>query len=141
MGGFELLSQERVTQGCPFLMAMYALATLPLLNLLRPANNRDERDWMPRPDIAGGMEDGQGGGSLEQVFALWNRVLRFGPGFGYYPKPAKTTLIVKKDKVDAAKDLFKDSKVEILKEGHRDLGAFIETRVVASTLLARMTRR
>ncbi len=120
MGGFELLSQEGVTQGCPFSMAMYALATLPLLNLLRPANNRDERDWMPRPDIAGGMEDksqedmptqvwfaddGQGGGSLEQVLALWNRVKKFGPGFGYYPKPSKTVLIVKEDKEDDAKVL------------------------------------
>ncbi len=29
LGGFELLSQEGVTQMCPFAMAMYALATLP----------------------------------------------------------------------------------------------------------------
>ena len=152
LGGFELLSQEGVTQGCPFSMAMYALATLPLLNLLRPANNRDERDWMPRPDIAGGMEDksqgdmptqvwfaddGQGGGSLEQVFTLWNRVLRFGPGFGYYPKPSKTVLIVKEDKEDDAKVLFKDSKVKISKEGHRDLGAFIGARFATNALPAR----
>jgi hypothetical protein len=152
LGGYELSSQEGVTQGCPFAMAMYALATLPLLNLLRPLLNRDKREWMPRPDLAGGgtedksqgdkptqvwfADDGQGGGSLKQVRTLWDRVQRFGPGFGYYPKPKKTILIVKEDKENAAKTLFKDSKVKVTKEGHRDLGAFIGTKLATSGFFA-----
>jgi hypothetical protein len=144
LGGYELSSQEGVTQGCPVAMAMYALATLPLLNLLRPLLNRDKREWMPRPDLTGGgtedksqgdmptqvwfADDGQGGGSLKQVRTLWDRVQRFGPGFGYYPKPSKTILIVKEQHEKAATVLFQDSKVKIKKDGHRDLGAFIGTR-------------
>jgi hypothetical protein len=53
-----------------------------------------------------------------------------------YPKPAKTFLIVKKEKEGAAKDLFKDSKVKITKDGHRDLGAFIGSKLAISDFFA-----
>jgi hypothetical protein len=79
---------------------------------------------------------GQGGGTLEQVGTLWDRVPRFGPGFGYYPKPSKTILIVKQEKEEAAQALFEGSQVKITKKGHRDLGAFIGTKLATSGLFA-----
>ena len=85
-------------------------------------------------------DDGQGGGKLKQVSILWQRVQRFGPGFGYYPNPSKSILIVKEDKEDAANTLFKDSKVKITKEGHRDLGAFIGTQLATSGFFADKTQ-
>ncbi len=80
-------------------------------------------------------DDGQGGGKLNEVRTLWDRVCRFGPGFGYYPKPSKTILLVKDGKENEAKKVFKGSQVKILK-GHRDLGAFIGARLVRKSFLA-----
>ena len=81
-------------------------------------------------------DDGQGAGTLTEVRTLWARVQQFGPGFGYYPKPSKTILIVKGGKEDAAEASFKDSEVKITTKGHRDLGAFIGTRLATSGFLA-----
>jgi hypothetical protein len=47
------------------------------------------------------------------------------PAFGYFPNAEKTELLVKPDHADNAREIFKDTGVEIITEGTRMLGSVI----------------
>ena len=68
-------------------------------------------------------DDAAGGGTLDIIRKWWSKVKEEGPGYGYYPEPSKSWLIVKEDKEEKAKELFPD--VNITTVGHRYLGSFI----------------
>ena len=55
----------------------------------------------------------------------WDKIKARGPGYGYFPNPRKSWLIVKPQYQDEAKSLFPD--VNITTEGQRYLGSFIGT--------------
>ena len=46
---------------------------------------------------------------------------------GYFPKANKSWLIVKPEKYEAAKGIFKDTNLDITNEGKRHLGAVVAT--------------
>ena len=75
-------------------MAMYALAIVPLVSQL---HGLCKQVWF--------ADDGTGAGTLDDL-------LEKGPAYGYFPKPSKTWLIVKVDKLDEAKRIFKDTGVQ-----------------------------
>ena len=53
---------------------------------------------------------------------------RIGPAYGYYPKPAKTYLILKDQSMQQrAEELFGRDGVKITAEGKRHIGAVIGT--------------
>ena len=112
LGGFELLSQEGTTQGCPFGMIMYALALVPLLRILKPICNQV---WY--------ADDGSGCGSLLKLREWWDATVRYGPSYGYFPRASKTWLIVKAEKLDLAKRIFSGTQVQITSQGKKHLGA------------------
>ena len=58
----------------------------------------------------------------------WDKLNECGPGFGYFPNAVKTWLFVKESQLALAKELFRDTGVQITTEGHRLLGAPVETR-------------
>ena len=100
---------------------MYALATMPLINDL-DAKCKDEnvkQSWY--------ADDSVSAGSLEGIKCWWENLVSAGPHFGYHPKASKTWLIVKEDKYEAACKLFKNTGINITKEGHRHLGAAVGT--------------
>ena len=66
----------------------------------------------------------------DKVHALrkwWDLLLEKGSSYGYFPKAAKTWLIVKEDKLEA-KHIFKDTGVKITSDGMRHLGAAIGSK-------------
>ena len=72
-------------------MAMYGLAV-----------TRDLRHR--QPDISQVWYADNATGKLQSLFEWWKQILHQGPCYGYFPKAAKTCVIVKPDLLDSAKD-------------------------------------
>jgi hypothetical protein len=124
LGGWELPSQEGTTQGCPLAMAMYALALVPLVSQL---HGLCKHVWF--------ADDGTGAGKLDDLRKWWDKLLVKGPDYGYFPKPSKTWLIVKHDKLDEAKRIFEGTGVQFTSEGMRHLGAAIGSQKFKASYL------
>ena len=92
-------------------MPMYALGVLPLIDC-----------------ISGGLmqvwyaDDATACGSLSELHLWWDKLLQFGPDFGYFPNPSKTCLVVKEVFYDAAVKMFQGSGISITVDGKRHLG-------------------
>ena len=72
IGGEIIPSREGTTQGDPVAMAMFALATLPLVNKL----SQDEKQcW-----YAG---DASAGGESQHIKVWWDGLTQMGPEYGY----------------------------------------------------------
>ena len=70
----------------------------------------------------------------------WQHLITKGPGYGYFPNPGKTTLVVKSEFLQRATDLFEGTGVQITTAGHCILGAaagtstFVEDYVTAKVV-------
>ena len=107
-------TQEGTTQGCPLAMAMYALAIVPLVSQL---HGLCKQVWF--------ADDGTGAGNLKELRKWWDKLVDKRPAYGYFPNASKTWLIVKDEKLDEAKRIFKGTGVKFTSEGKRHLGAVI----------------
>ncbi len=116
-----IVSQEGTTQGDPDAMPMYAIATRPLIDNLDEIcdSTVTKQSWY--------ADDSSAASTLVELKKWWTHLCKMGPGYGYFPKPSKSILIVKEDKLDTAKALFKDTELNITSEGERHLGAVVET--------------
>ena len=115
--GEVLLSQEGTTQGDPLAMAMYAIATLPLIHRL---DHQTKQVWY--------ADDAAAGGKLHHLHSWWNQLQSCGPEYGYFANASKTWLVVKPELLPLASDIFAGSGVNITVEGRRQLGAALGTR-------------
>ena len=123
-------SAEGSTQGDTAALAMYASCLMPLITSLKDTNIEGVVD--PMAPITSDTvtpifyaDDGLGGGKVSAVRRWWDKIKARGPGYGYFPNPRKSWLIVKPQYQDEAKSLFPD--VNITTEGQRYLGSFIGT--------------
>jgi hypothetical protein len=127
-GGLELRSEEGVTQGDPLAMVMYGLALLPLIKEIRPGEgDRLVQSWY--------ADDGQAVGRCGRLRKWWDELVALGPEYGYYPRPNKTVLVVKRaEQRQEAEEAFAGTGVRIAGPdeagdddagGARDLGAAI----------------
>ena len=66
-----------------------------------------------------------GAGKLFELRKWWGKVEHYGPLFGYYPKATKSWLIVKDKRLDKAKELFRNTSINITTGGQKYLGSFI----------------
>ena len=82
--GDVILPQEGTTQGDPLAMPMYGLATIPLTQRL---------DVLCRQLRC--ADNSAATATVEQLYALWNRLAREDPAFGYFSNPSKTWLVTK----------------------------------------------
>jgi hypothetical protein len=64
---------------------------------------------------------------LQISFIFATIFVEFLSGYGYYPNPSKTTLVVKAEYVHHATALFQDSGIRITTAGHSILGAAVGT--------------
>ena len=114
-----LYSQEGTTQGDPAAMGFYASSTTPIIVHLNESSDASQA-WF--------ADDATSAGSITDLLVWWEELQNIGPGFGYFPNPQKTVLIVKPHALDMAKDLFGNSGVVITSEGKRHLGAVIGSK-------------
>ena len=75
VGGTLLLSQEGTTQGDPLAMAMYALATIPLITKIT-ANGCKQICY---------ADDAASGRKLFLIRKWWQQIIDIGPKYGYHP--------------------------------------------------------
>ena len=107
------MSREGTTQGDPLAMPMYALGTVPLIRELCSSNA--VQAWF--------ADDANGAGKLVQLRNWWNLLNQRGPHYGYFPKAAKTCLLVKDSVLDEAQEIFNGTGVQIKSDGCRLLGS------------------
>ena len=108
-------STEGRTQGEPLAMAMYALAITPLIQQLRTRNPKASKVWF--------ADDVTCAGACGQLRAYWENLSLRGPSFGYHPNCSKTNLVVKEEHEERARQVFRDTDIQISTHGKRHLGA------------------
>ncbi len=113
VGGEVVLSEEGTTQGDPLAMPMYAIGIVPLIHELSRSNATQA--WF--------ADDANGAGKLVRVKNWWDLLNERGPEYGYFPKAAKTCLLVKESVLDEAKKVFGGTGVQIKTDGCRLLGS------------------
>ena len=128
-GSGEISSTEGTTQGDPLAMAMYALATVPLIHLLSNNSPDVKQAWY--------ADDATGAGSCEKLRHWWDEIVHLGPAYGYHPNSSKTYLIVKEEHESKAKELFADTDVHITINGKRHLGAAIGAKSFTEEYVSR----
>ena len=116
-GAEEITSAEVTKQGDPTAMPIYALGSLPLLNILTTDNTK----------YSAYADDIICVGRLRNILTWWNKRNTFGPKIEYFPKPSKSCLIEKPEKYQISKRIFKDTNLNITNESKRHLGAVVDT--------------
>jgi len=122
--GEVIYSREGTTQGDPLAMAMYAIATIPLIHKLGRLS-QVKQVWF--------ADDASAGGQLHQLKHWWDKMEEIGPDFGYYANATKSWLIVKEEHTARAAELFQGTDVQITNEGQRHLGAALGSRTFVET--------
>ena len=117
VGGETILSTEGTTQGDPLAMAIYAVAVTPLIHRVQEENVK--QIWF--------ADDASGGGKLLKLKVWLDNLRKYGPMYGYFVNLSKTWLVVKEDHFTEAEDIFRDTGVNITKEGKRHLGGALGT--------------
>ena len=92
-------------------MAMYSIAITPLIRYLEDVETKQV--WF--------ADDATAGGSILGLRRWWDRIVERGPAYGYHPNPAKTCLVVKKEKIEMAKKVFCGTGISVTEEGKRHL--------------------
>ena len=125
--GISLSSEEGTTQGDPLAMAMFGLASLPLIRAV--ATTESEQIWF--------ADDAAAGGKLLSVRQWWDRLIQIGPMYGYFPQACKTSLVVKEEilMLEEAAKVFKGIPIEIC-TGKRYLGGSVGTDSFASQFMS-----
>ena len=115
-----ILSEEGSTQGDVTAMAMYAIGTRPLIDILHETTDPStcQQVWY--------ADDSSAGGKMSEIKKWWDILNEAGPKFGYFPKPSKTILILKDpNNLQTATELFSHTGIKITCAGERHLGAVI----------------
>ena len=114
-------SQEGTTQGDPLAMAMYAIATLPLVHHLAEFT-AVRQVWF--------ADDATVGGLHYHLKDYWDELEWTGPDIGYYANATKSLLIVKEEHYEQAVKDFGSSGLKITKVGQRHLGAALRIQIL-----------
>jgi len=69
-----------------------------------------------------------GSGSLDDVKCWWEDLSENGPALEYFPNAKKCWLIVKPERENVAKEVFGDTAINIISEGHKHLGVVLGSR-------------
>ena len=113
---FTIHSKEGVTQGDPLSMYCYGIGVMPLIERTVALFPTLFQPWYADDSVAGGR------------FSVIEDLLEFlrlhGPGYGYYPEPKKSVLLVHKHNLAAAQERFQNVLGEI-RLGGRYLGSYL----------------
>ena len=121
IGGSKMMSKEGTTQGDPTAMAAYVLGVTPLLPFFHEFITSN---FNVTKEVAF-ADDFTVSGKISEIKEYWDLLQHMGPKYGYFPKAAKSHLIVKQQYEQKANDVFAQSNVNITTSGKRHLGAVI----------------
>ena len=120
--GYLLSVRERwTTQRDPTATGAYALSILPLIKFLFEFINLNKKNSKKVVFVDGFSV----AGSLKNFKDYWDKLTAVGPKCGYFPKPTKSYLIIKEEKLMETQNLFANSRENITDEGKRHLDAVI----------------
>ena len=94
---------------------MYALGTMGTITLVNRLSGHLPQVWY--------ANDATACVCLSDIRFWWDQLLHIGPDFGYFPNSSKICVIVKEQFYDEAVRIFQGSKVSVMAEGKRHLGA------------------
>ena len=114
VGDETIPSREGTTQGDPLAMAMFALATVPLIKNLEEVTEVTQL-WY--------ADDASAAGSLSNLKSWWVKLTELGKEFGYLPNAGKTSLLVSIDNYEKACELFQGTGVKVVTDGVTVLGS------------------
>ena len=117
VGGETLLSLEGTTQGDPLAMAMYAIASMPLIHHVSTTNANQA--WY--------ADDASAAGKLTALRQWWDKLESSGPAFGNVVNPSKTWLLVKPDLLEEGQIAFANTDVQVTTTGTHYLGSVLGT--------------
>ena len=115
----EILSKEEPTKGDPTSLGAYALGILPMLHCLLDfvlTNDLQTREVVLADDLTVA-------GKLVDIKNFWDKLATIGLKYGYFPKPIKSYLIVKKNFLKDVKTIITDTNINITTDGRKHLGA------------------
>ena len=61
---------------------------------------------------------------------MWDELSESGPPLGYFPNAKKCWLIIKPEREKAAREVFRDTAINVTVEGHKHLGAAPGSRIL-----------
>ena len=115
-----------VTQGDPLSMYVYAIGTLPLIQILRSPQSLTQL-WY--------TDDASAGGLLRDLREWFLLLCSHGPKFGYFPEPSKCFIVVAPSQQSLANDIFGDLGIHIVTGPIIDSWAALSgTQVIGRTL-------
>ena len=132
-GGGEIASKEGTSQGDPLAMAIYAVATIPMIKAIAEECPSTSTLWYADDDAAAG--------TIAELKRYWESLLDLGPGFGYHPNSSKTVLLTKPDHLQAAQRAFAGTGIEIVDSGVKYLGGTIGSNTFAERQLVAHTEK
>ena len=118
-GGEELVSAEGTTQGDPLSMSLYTINLQPLIKRLHILSAA-KQCWFADHAIVRG--------SLQDVRKWWDELSESGPPLGYFPNTKKYWLIIKPERERAAREVFRDTAINVITEGHKHLDVAVGSR-------------
>ena len=114
---------EGTTQGDPAAMVIYDIAIIPLILMLVEIRMRDNN----HTKTAAYADDLTVARPIDQIRIWWNTLCRLGPKFGYFLEGSKSWIIVRENAKERAQTIFDNTKIKIITDGQRRLGAVIGT--------------
>ena len=97
-------------------MPIYAVSLQPLITSLHLTSST-KQCWF--------ADDASGAGMATELKKWWDTLIADGPDYGYIPKDDKCWLITKPEKEQIIRETFKDTEINITKEGKKHLGAVV----------------
>ena len=124
VNGTTLWSEEGTTQGDPLAMCMYGVPIFPLIHKISKVNTIHKRY----------ADDRIACGRISDLYATFGALKTESAGYGYFVNGRKCQVIVKKEKIDLALEMFAGSNVQIML-GTRVLGSVIGTQEICHKFL------
>ena len=100
-------------------MSLYAISLQPFITRLH-VSRAAKQCWF--------ADDANGSSSLHDVRKWWDELSKSGPQLGYFPNAKKCWLIIKPEREEADREVFRDTAINVTIEGHKHLGAALGSR-------------
>ena len=100
-------------------MAAYAVSIMPLIRKIGKSSSINQR-WY--------ADDANATGDIMTMRAMWDELLRIGPGYGYHVNAKKSRLLVHPENLQEAKSEFAGTGIEITTSGSLVLGSPIGSK-------------